>query len=125
MVQMRDNIVGIDAAILCAMDTESIQYVDAFNDPLIDNKDSKKRYCADVLIEEHMDKLGQNPERGRQRNARWSGENLTRRFPLHQRSGIALSGRATVKPRGNAWQAMTKGDLAEPKQLIEDLEIAD
>jgi glycyl-tRNA synthetase len=32
-------------------------HVDAFNDPLIDNKDSKKRYRADVLLEEHMEKL--------------------------------------------------------------------
>ena len=32
-------------------------HVDAFNDPLIDNKDSKKRYRADVLIEEHIEKL--------------------------------------------------------------------
>ena len=32
-------------------------HVEAFNDPLIDNKDSKKRYRADVLIEEHIEKL--------------------------------------------------------------------
>ena len=32
-------------------------HVDAFNDPLIDNKDSKKRYRADVLIEDHLAKI--------------------------------------------------------------------
>ena len=32
-------------------------HVDAFNDPLIDNKDSKKRYRADVLIEDHITKI--------------------------------------------------------------------
>ena len=32
-------------------------HVDAFNDPLIDNKDSKKRYRADVLVEDHMAKI--------------------------------------------------------------------
>ena len=57
MVQMHDNIVGVDAAIFMhPQDLESL-HVDAFNDPLIDNKDSKKRYRADVLIEEYMDKL--------------------------------------------------------------------
>ena len=37
---------------------KSIWHVDAFNDPLIDNKDSKKRYGADVLIEDHIAKIG-------------------------------------------------------------------
>ena len=31
-------------------------HVDAFNDPMIDNKDSK-RYRADILIEEYIAKL--------------------------------------------------------------------
>ena len=34
-------------------------HVDAFNDPLIDNKDSKKRYRADVLIEDYCEKIYQ------------------------------------------------------------------
>ena len=42
MVQMHENIVGIDAAILMHPTTWKHQDVDAFNDPLIDNKDSKK-----------------------------------------------------------------------------------
>lgn len=57
MVQMHENIVGIDAAIFMHPKTwKASGHVDAFNDPLIDNKDSKKRYRADVLIEEHMEK---------------------------------------------------------------------
>ena len=36
---------------------EASGHVDAFNDPFIDNKDSKKRYSADVLIEEHLAKM--------------------------------------------------------------------
>ena len=55
MVQMNENIVGIDAAIFMHPTTwKASGHVDAFNDPLIDNKDSKKRYRADVLIEEHV-----------------------------------------------------------------------
>ena len=52
MVQMHQNIVGIDAAIFMHPKTwKASGHVDAFNDPLIDNKDSKKRYRADQLIE--------------------------------------------------------------------------
>ncbi len=58
MVQMHENIVGIDAAIFMHPTTwKASGHVDAFNDPLIDNKDSKKRYRADVLIEEHIGKI--------------------------------------------------------------------
>ena len=58
MVQLNDNIVGIDSAIFMHPKTwVASGHVDAFNDPLIDNKDSKKRYRADVLIEEHIEKL--------------------------------------------------------------------
>ena len=55
MVQLNDNIVNIDSAILMHPKIwKASGHVDAFNDPLIDNKDSKKRYRADVLIEEHI-----------------------------------------------------------------------
>lgn len=58
MVQYHENIVGIDAAIFMHPTTwKASGHVDAFNDPLIDNKDSKKRYRADVLIEDHMAKI--------------------------------------------------------------------
>ena len=58
MVHMHENIVGLDAAIFMEPTTwKASGHVDAFNDPLIDNKDSKKRYRADVLIEEHIEKI--------------------------------------------------------------------
>ena len=57
MVKLNENIVGIDAAIFMHPRTwEASGHVAAFNDPLIDNKDSKKRYRADVLIEDWMAK---------------------------------------------------------------------
>ena len=57
MVQMTENIVGLDASIFMHPTTwKAPGHVDAFNDPLIDNKDSKKRYRADDLIEEHIQK---------------------------------------------------------------------
>ncbi|MDX9812412.1 MAG: glycine--tRNA ligase [Bacteroidales bacterium] len=58
MVLLNENIVGIDSAIFMHPTIwKASGHVDAFNDPLIDNKDSKKRYRADVLIEEHMAKI--------------------------------------------------------------------
>ena len=58
MVHLNDNIVGIDSAIFMHPRIwEASGHVGAFNDPLIDNKDSKKRYRADVLIEEYLAKL--------------------------------------------------------------------
>ena len=64
MVLLHENIVGLDAAIFMHPTVwKASGHVDAFNDPLIDNKDSKKRYRADVLIEEFREKLVQKIEK--------------------------------------------------------------
>ena len=58
MTQLNDNIVGIDAAIFMHPTTwKASGHVDSFSDPMIDNKDSKKRYRVDQLIEAHAEKL--------------------------------------------------------------------
>src|SRR4030043_2460682 len=58
MVNLNENIVGIDAAIFMHPTIwKASGHVDAFNDPLIDNRDSKKRYRADQLIEEALEKI--------------------------------------------------------------------
>lgn len=58
MVRMHENIVGIDSAIFMHPKTwKASGHVDAFNDPLVDNKDSKKRYRADQLIEDYAEKI--------------------------------------------------------------------
>jgi len=58
MVQFNENIVGIDSAIFMHPTVwKASGHVDAFNDPMIDNKDSKKRYRADVLVEDHIAKI--------------------------------------------------------------------
>ena len=57
MVQLNENIVGIDSAIFMHPTTwKASGHVDGFNDPMIDNKDSKKRYRADQLIEDKIDR---------------------------------------------------------------------
>ena len=61
MTQIHDNIVGIDAAIFMHPTTwKASGHVDNFNDPMIDNKDSKKRYRVDHLIEAHVEIMEQD-----------------------------------------------------------------
>ena len=70
MVRLNENIVGIDSAIFMHPKIwQASGHVGAFNDPLIDNKDSKKRYRADVLIEDYIakleEKIAKDVEKGR------------------------------------------------------------
>ncbi|MNS44463.1 Glycine--tRNA ligase [compost metagenome] len=59
MTQMNEqNIVGIDAAIFMHPTVwKASGHVDNFSDPMIDNKDSKKRYRVDHLIEGYAETL--------------------------------------------------------------------
>lgn len=58
MTRLHDNIVGIDAAIFMHPTVwKASGHVDNFNDPMIDNRDSKKRYRVDHLIEGYADSL--------------------------------------------------------------------
>ena len=75
MVQLHENIVGIDSAIFMHPTVwKASGHVDAFNDPLIDNKDSKKRYRADVLIEDHIAKIEDKIDKEVEKAAKRFGE---------------------------------------------------
>ena len=64
MVQLHDNIVGVDASIFMAPQVwKASGHLDGFSDPMIDNKDSKKRYRADVLIEDYQEKYRQKNQK--------------------------------------------------------------
>src|SRR6476620_3932976 len=77
MVQMHENIVGIDSAIFMHPKTwKASGHVDGFNDPMIDNKDSKKRYRADVLLEDHQEKLRQKIDKEVEKAKGRSGESF-------------------------------------------------
>ena len=72
MVRLNEIIVGIDSAIFMHPKIwQASGHVGAFNDPLIDNKDSKKRYRADVLIEDYIgkleDKIAKDVEKGKKK----------------------------------------------------------
>ena len=79
MVLLHDNIVGIDSAIFMHPTIwKASGHVDAFNDPLIDNRDSKKRYRADVLIEEQIAKYEEKMEKEAAKAAKRFGESFNR-----------------------------------------------
>jgi glycyl-tRNA synthetase len=125
MVQMHENIVGLDAAIFMHPTTwKASGHVDAFNDPLIDNKDSKKRYRADVLIEEYVAKLDAKIDKEVDKAAKRFGDAFDKdQFLATNPRVIAYKeqGEAILKRMG---QSLEKEDLADVKALIEELEIA-
>ncbi|MFC2110736.1 glycine--tRNA ligase [Bacteroidota bacterium] len=125
MVQMNDNIVGLDAAIFMHPTTwKASGHVDAFNDPLIDNKDSKKRYRADVLIEDYVGKLDAKIEKEVAKAAKRFGDSFNKEEFLNTNPRVLANkekGAAILKRMG---QSLEKEDLADVKALIEELEIA-
>ena len=125
MVQMHENIVGIDAAILMHPTTwKASGHVDAFNDPLIDNKDSKKRYRADVLIEDYAEKLNQKAEKEIEKASIRFGESFNREEFVTTNARVLeyLSKKNEVLAR--MARSLETENLADVKALIEELEIA-
>ena len=125
MVQLHDNIVGIDAAIFMHPTTwKASGHVDAFNDPLIDNKDSKKRYRADVLVEDYCGKLEVKIEKEITKAAKRFGEAFDKEqfIATHPRvTAYQEKIDAILKRLG---KSLEKEDLNDVKALIEELEIA-
>ena len=124
MVQLHDNIVGIDAAIFMHPTTwKASGHVDAFNDPLIDNKDSKKRYRADVLVEDYCGKLEVKIEKEITKAAKRFGEAFDKEqfIATHPRVTAYQEKIDTILKR--LGKSLEKEDLNDVKALIEELEI--
>src|SRR4051812_10927850 len=124
MVQMNENIVGIDSAIFMHPTIwKASGHVDAFNDPLIDNKDSKKRYRADVLIEDYIAKIevkiNKEVEKARGRFGDTFNEEQFRttnpRVVENQQKIDTINARFK--------KALEDNDLTDVRQIIVDLEI--
>jgi len=125
MVQMHENIVGLDAAIFMHPTTwKASGHVDAFNDPLIDNKDSKKRYRADVLIEDYAEKLNLKAQKEIKKAAKRFGDTFNELEFVNTNPRVIkyLSQRETILKRMG--KSLENEDLADVKNLIEELEIA-
>jgi glycyl-tRNA synthetase len=126
MVQMHDNITGIDAAILMHPTTwKASGHVDAFNDPLIDNKDSKKRYRADQLIEDYIDKLEAKAQKEITKAAKRFGDSFDEAQFVSTNPRVLKYRDQQKEVSDRMTTALADGDMAALKQLIEDCEIAD
>ena len=126
MVQMNDNIVGLDSSILMHPKTwKASGHVDAFNDPLIDNKDSKLRYRADVLIEDHIAKI----ESKIQKEINKAKKRFEDSFDEQQFIKTNQRVLDNQKKIDDITKAMKKcfenDDLVELKKLIDDIGISD
>jgi len=124
MVQMNENIVGIDSAIFMHPTVwKASGHLGAFNDPMIDNKDSKKRYRADVLVEDFMAKIEAKIKKDVDKARKRFGD------AFDEAEFRATNGR--IKERQSKideiskrlYGAMEANDLAGIKELIEDLGI--
>ncbi|MFJ1408812.1 glycine--tRNA ligase [Capnocytophaga canimorsus] len=125
MVQMNENIVGIDAAIFMHPTTwKASGHVDAFNDPLIDNKDSKKRYRADVLVEDYVAKIEAKIEKEVAKAEKRFGEAFDKeQFITTNARVLEYKNQADAILKRLA-KSLENEDLADIKALIEELEIA-
>jgi len=125
MVKLNENIVGIDSAIFMHPTVwKASGHVDAFNDPLIDNKDSKKRYRADVLIEEQREKFQQKIEKEVKKAAKRFGDAFDRE-EFERTNPRVLANKEKIDIITNRFQtALENNDLEELRQIIIDYEIA-
>ncbi len=126
MVRMHDNIVGLDASIFMHPKTwKASGHIDAFNDPLIDNKDSNKRYRADVLVEDHIGKIEAKIQKDVAKALKRFGDAFDE-AEFRSTNGRVLDRQKQIDDINVRFKsAMEAEDLAAVKQLIVDLDIAD
>ena len=125
MVQMHENIVGLDAAIFMHPKTwKASGHVDAFNDPLVDNKDTKKRYRADVLIEDAISKMEDKAEKEVEKARKRFAEFDETLFKQTNPRVVEYLAKAAATEKLLA-ENMKTGNMAGLKTMLEDLEIGD
>ena len=124
MTLLHENIVGIDSAIFMHPTIwKASGHVDAFNDPLIDNRDSKKRYRADVLIEDHLAKIDDKIAKEIAKAAKRFGESFDEaQFRATNGRVLELQAKRDALHERFA-QAMNDNNLEELRQIIVDEEI--
>lgn len=126
MVQMHENIVGLDSAIFMHPKTwKASGHVDAFNDPLVDNKDSKKRFRADTLIEDAIAKIEAKAEKEVEKAKARFGESFDEKLYRETNPRVVEYLQKSQSYTNRLTEAMTKNDMIELKNIIDDLEIVD
>ncbi|TCN61695.1 glycine--tRNA ligase [Acetobacteroides hydrogenigenes] len=124
MVRLNENIVGIDSAIFMHPRIwEASGHVGAFNDPLIDNKDSKKRYRADVLVEDHIAKIEEKIEKEVEKARKRFGESFDEAQFRTTNPRVLENTQKIEEIRHKLADVMNANDLEAFRQLIIDLDI--
>lgn len=125
MVLLHENVVGIDSAIFMHPTIwKASGHVDAFNDPLIDNKDSKKRYRADVLIEDQRAKFEDKIEKEVKKAKKRFGESFDEAQFLETNPRVLANQKKIDELNERFTKALNDNDLEELRQIIVDYEIA-
>ncbi len=125
MVQYHENIVGLDAAIFMhPLVWKASGHVDAFNDPLIDNKDSKKRYRADVLVEDHIAKIEAKIDKEIEKAANRFGDAFDKQQFVTTNQRVVEYTKQIDSIKHRLYSALEENRLPDIKTLIEDLGIA-
>ena len=124
MVKLNENIVGIDSAIFMHPTVwKASGHVGAFSDPLIDNKDSKKRYRADVLIEDEREKINTKIEKEITKAKKRFGDTFDEKEFRNTNSRV-LKKQKRIDELTNRYQkALEANDFGELKQIILDYDI--
>ena len=126
MTLLHDNIVGIDSAVFMHPTIwKASGHVDAFNDPLIDNRDSKKRYRADVLIEDQLAKFEEKMDKEVAKARKRFGESFDEAMFRQTNPRVLENQRKWDELHSRFEKAMNGNDLDELKQIILDYEIVD
>ena len=124
MTLLHENVVGIDAAIFMHPTTwKASGHVDAFNDPLIDNRDSKKRYRADVLIEDLIAKYDEKINKEVEKAAKRFGDSFDVELFKQTNPRVLEHAKKRDEIHERFAKAMNDNDLAELKQIIIDYEV--
>ena len=126
MIQLNENIVGLDSAIFMHPTIwKASGHVDAFNDPLIDNKDSKKRFRADVLIEDYCAKLEDKAIKEIEKARKRFGEAFDEAQFVSTNPKVLEYRDKQKTILSRMAKSLDNNDLADVKALIEELEISD
>jgi len=124
MVLLNENVVGIDSAIFMHPTIwKASGHVDAFNDPLIDNKDSKKRYRADVLVEDQLAKYDDKINKEVEKAAKRFGESFDEAQFRSTNTRVLEQQAKRDALHTRFAKALNDSDLEELRQIIIDEEI--
>ncbi len=124
MTRLNENIVGIDSCIFMHPRIwEASGHVGAFNDPLIDNKDSKKRYRADVLIEDYLGKIEEKINKEVEKGRKKFGESFDEEQFKATNPNVKREQAKYDEVHGRFLKAQQESDFEEYRNIITDCNI--